>query len=197
MADDVLDSSDGADAYAAALLRGRLVRLRAATEADLEPLAAMFADPASMVGQPQALVPRRPPEIVEQVRAWTRNDDGTAMFAVTALADGRLLGHAGMWGITRATRAATFGIGLDPAERGHGYGTDATRVVLRLAFLELNLHRVELSVLAANTRAVAAYRRAGFVEEGRARDAYFRAGRWHDELRMATLAPEWAATHDR
>ena len=59
------------------------------------------------------------------------------------------------------------------------------------AFEPLGLHRVALSVFAFNERAIRAYRRVGFVIEGRAREAIWRDGRWWDELHMSVLEPEW------
>jgi RimJ/RimL family protein N-acetyltransferase len=43
----------------------------------------------------------------------------------------------------------------------------------------------------AAARAIAAYRKAGFTEEGRAREAVFHDGHWYDEVSMAILAREW------
>lgn len=50
---------------------------------------------------------------------------------------------------------------------------------------------IALSVHATSERAIRAYRRAGFVEEGRLRQACFRNGRYHDELCFAILRREW------
>ncbi len=44
---------------------------------------------------------------------------------------------------------------------------------------------------AGNGRAIGAYRRAGFVEEGRLRQACFRNGRYHDELCLGILRGDW------
>ena len=58
-------------------------------------------------------------------------------------------------------------------------------------FESLGLHRVSLTVLANNTRAVAAYTRCGFTVEGRFRDSLLRGGEWHDDLSMAILERQW------
>ena len=76
---------------------------------------------------------------------------------------------------------------------GHGYGTEATALMVEHAFRALGLHRVALSVFEFNERAIRAYRRCGFVVEGRAREAIWRDGRWWDELSMSILATEWQA----
>ena len=61
--------------------------------------------------------------------------------------------------------------------------------MLEHAFRALGLHRVALSVFAFNERAIRAYRKAGFVIEGRAREAIWRDGRYWDELTMSVLEP--------
>src|SRR4051812_29916017 len=74
---------------------------------------------------------------------------------------------------------------------GHGYGTEATGLMLEHAFGTLGLHRVALAVFEFNERAIRAYRRCGFVVEGRARESIWRDGRWWDEMAMSVLATEW------
>ena len=63
--------------------------------------------------------------------------------------------------------------------------------MLRFAFEELNLHRVSLTVLDTNERAIACYRKCGFVEEGRLREDWYQEGRYHDLIVMGVLAPEF------
>ena len=93
-----------------------------------------------------------------------------------------------------ANRSARLGIGiLDPARLGHGHGSEAIGLALAHGFGCLDLHRVSLTVLADNSRAIAAYTRCGFVVEGRFRDSLFRDGKWHDDLSMAILKPQWEA----
>jgi RimJ/RimL family protein N-acetyltransferase len=74
---------------------------------------------------------------------------------------------------------------------GHGYGTEATALMVDHAFRTLGLHRIGLSVFEFNERAIRAYRRCGFQVEGRAREAIWRDGRWWDEIAMSILASEW------
>ena len=60
----------------------------------------------------------------------------------------------------------------DPATWGRGYGSEAIRLFLDLAFLRWRLQSVHLRVATWNTRAVRAYQRCGFR-----REALLRAGR--------------------
>jgi RimJ/RimL family protein N-acetyltransferase len=80
---------------------------------------------------------------------------------------------------------------------GKGYGTDATRALLRYAFEEANLHRIELEVFAFNPRAIRVYEKCGFKLEGVRKQALYREGEWHDEHIMAILRDEWLALHER
>ena len=74
-----------------------------------------------------------------------------------------------------------------------GYGSDAVTTLVRFAFEEMNLNRVELHVYDFNLRGQAAYRKCGFREEGRMRDAHHTEGRFHDVVVMAVLRDEWVA----
>jgi RimJ/RimL family protein N-acetyltransferase len=76
---------------------------------------------------------------------------------------------------------------------GLGYGTEATQLMLEHAFTRLALHRVALTVFDFNARAIRSYQKCGFVEEGRARQAIFRDGRFWDEIHMSVLLDEWEA----
>ena len=96
--------------------------------------------------------------------------------------------------VDTATRSARLGIGiLDPGRLGQGLGTEAIRLSLAYGFEHLGLHRVSLTVLADNTRAIAAYARCGFSVEGLFGHTLFRDGAWHDDLSMAILKPQWEA----
>ena len=56
-------------------------------------------------------------------------------------------------------------------DKGKGYGREALRLVKKLCFEELLVHRLWLDVFTANTRAIRLYESEGFVREGELRDA--------------------------
>jgi [ribosomal protein S5]-alanine N-acetyltransferase len=53
-----------------------------------------------------------------------------------------------------------------PGLRRQGLGREITRLVLAWAFGVLGVHRVELEVLASNSRAIGCYRACGFGQQG-------------------------------
>ena len=79
----------------------------------------------------------------------------------------------------------------DPADTGHGYGTDAMRAIVGWAFDMLRLERIWLDVYAFNPRARVVYERLGFVHEGTSRHGAFRFGEYVDLDLMSILAGEW------
>ena len=105
-----------------------------------------------------------------------------------------LIGYAGLTNISRLNHSAEFFLLLgEQAYWGRGIGTAVTRLVLELGFTTQPLHRIMLTVSEPNQGGVRAYRKAGFREEGRLREACCRQGHYHDKLVMSVLESEWQA----
>jgi len=64
-------------------------------------------------------------------------------------------------------------------------------MILRYAFDELNLHKVQLTVFGYNERAAAVYRKVGFHQEGAMREFLRRDGQRYDMIMMGILEREW------
>jgi RimJ/RimL family protein N-acetyltransferase len=116
---------------------------------------------------------------------------GDTFFAIETK-DGEHIGNTNLFDVSPEDRKAEFGIMIgEKAYWSKGYGSDAAQTLLRFAFDEMNLNRVQLDTYAFNERALAAYRKSGFVEEGRRRQATFREGTYHDVVVMSALRHEW------
>ena len=114
--------------------------------------------------------------------------------SICRLDDDEAVGRADLFDIDRANGKVGFGIvDRDPALWGQGLGGDAVDAIVDFAFGELRMERVWLDTDAHNARAQAVYRKAGFVEEGRFRHAWFQYGVFSDDVRMAMLRDEWLA----
>ncbi len=184
-------STDAAQRYGEELMTGVRVRLRGLRDDDLPRLAGWWQDPVVEALQMTWVNPPSETAARDLFARWSTNQDTGVGFSIETLPDGdrpsRLIGHLVLFNVSAKNRSATYAIGLGPADVGRGFGTDATRLAVRYGFREMGLHRIELQALAFNDRALAAYRRAGFVLEGRRRDAVFHDGRWHDQMLMAVL----------
>lgn len=177
-------------------LTGRLVRLRELREEDLTELVAWWTDQTVAVTQVTGPThPRPAPALADMFRGWSRNDGADIGLSVTSRKNGRLVGHIGLHGTTVKDRCATLAVLIGSEHQNRGYGTDAVQTIVRYAFVELGLHRVELGVSGFNERGIAAYRKAGFVEEGRRREAVYRSGAWYDDVLMGQLRTDWEAAN--
>lgn len=105
----------------------------------------------------------------------------------------QLIGNSGFFSIDWRNRNAELGLFIgDKNYWDQGYGTEGVRLLLRHGFSTLNLHRIFLRVFEDNPRAIRAYEKAGFIHEGRQRQAEYHDGQFHDVLFMSVLRPEWA-----
>lgn len=111
------------------------------------------------------------------------------VFAIRA-AD-NLIGIVQLIDVDPINRSAelTIRIGAE-THRGSGYGSLALRLAISFAWCDLNLNRVWLRVFADNTRAIRAYKKVGFVEEGVMREAAHIDGRFVDMIIFGILRPK-------
>ncbi len=102
----------------------------------------------------------------------------------------QLIGYVQLTGGTlRRSRATAYVvIGVLAQAAGRGIGTELLRQAKAWAAAR-GLHRLELTVMAHNTRAIRLYERTGFTVEGRRSECLLVDGQFIDELTMAVLLP--------
>jgi len=88
---------------------------------------------------------------------------------------------------------AYLGYQLFSGFTGKGYMKDAVAKVLRYAFKEIQLHRVEANVQPGNTPSIAVLKRNGFTKEGYSRRYLKIGGKWRDHERWAIIREDWLA----
>ncbi len=102
------------------------------------------------------------------------------------------VGNCGFHNVDWRCRAAEVGIFIgEKSLWNRGYGTEVMRLLLKHGFHTLNLNRIALDVYETNPRAIRSYEKAGFVHEGRRRQAMYKDGRYVDILQMSVLRSEW------
>ena len=105
---------------------------------------------------------------------------------------GHCVGHASL-AVDPGQHCARYSVGLFAAAlRGRGLGHEVTRLVLAWAFDVLRVHRVELEVLATNSRAIHCYLACGFRQEGVRREAELSPDGWKDFIVMGILGADHA-----
>jgi len=126
----------------------------------------------------------------EQKNLESMTSDGKN-FAII-LNDDTLIGNISLFEIDNISRKATVGLFIGEKEnRGKGYGTEALRLILNYGFKMLNLHNIMLLVHSDNEQGIACYKKAGFREFGRQREAKFKNGHYFDVVYMDILHTEF------
>ncbi len=121
------------------------------------------------------------------------DDRGGLAIDVQGVAVGSVTWHWVAYGPGGGSRCPNLGIGLLPPHRGHGYGTQAQRLLADLFFRSLNLNRVEASTDVTNRPEQRSLEKAGFTREGVLRGAQWRNGAHHDLVTYSVLRSEWEA----
>jgi len=135
-----------------------------------------------------------PPRTSEQFRALLRRAREPAFEALlaTRACDSAIVGFFNISEIVRGSfQSAFLGYGGVHERSGQGYMTLALEQVLRHAFLELRLHRVEANIQPANVRSLALVQRCGFQREGFSERYLKVSGRWRDHERWAMRSEQW------
>ncbi|MEV7416576.1 GNAT family protein [Streptomyces sp. NPDC089919] len=148
--------------------------------------------------------PRGPQEARAAVEQMTREtrllSDGDCLSLAVVLptedadADmGTVIGQVELVLLSAEHRQGEIGYVFHPAHQGKGYASEAARAVLRLAFEELDLHRVIGRCLADNTASAGLLDRLGMRREAHFVGARFFKGAWRDDLVYAMLQHEFRA----
>lgn len=116
---------------------------------------------------------------------------GASTWSVVVLVDGELAGSGNVHGpeSPRRRHAVTLGMGILSPYQGMGIGDRLLTTLLEASSTWLGAERVELTVLADNTRAVRLYEKHGFRHEGKARFEIWRDGGYADSFVMGRLYP--------
>lgn len=172
------------------MLQGKRVILRAVRRDDLPHYVQWLQDAEVLM----YFGPYRPFNLEQEVQWFEEqmNSKSTLNFAIEY--EGQHIGGCGFNNINYQHRNAEVGIFIgEKSLWDQGLGRDALATLVSYGFHYLNFHRIYLRVFAENIRAIHAYEKIGFRQEGRMRDMGWRHGRWHDMLWMSVLAPEWRA----
>ncbi|MEU1518491.1 GNAT family protein [Streptomyces sp. NPDC005811] len=174
------------------MLRGSKVGLRARHEEDIPILRAELYNDVVNASRAEG-TPWRPmsPEAKDPRLVVDDKAQGSVPFSVVELEGGTLVGTANLWGIDTHNRVAHIGLGLLPASRGKGYGTDVVAVLCHYGFVVRGLHRLQIETLADNAAMLRSAERNGFVREGVLRSSAWVMGEFLDEVLLGLLAQDW------
>ena len=118
--------------------------------------------------------------------------DSTAAYLICLKAGDAIVGQITLSQIFRKSfQSAYLGYQLFNGYTGRGYMTEAVRQLLRKAFTELELHRVEANVQPENKASISVLKRNGFRKEGFSKRYLKIGGKWRDHERWAIIKEDW------
>ncbi|QBD76715.1 N-acetyltransferase [Ktedonosporobacter rubrisoli] len=113
------------------------------------------------------------------------------LLGVALKGEAEIMGIAGLKDINMLNQSAEFYVKIDPSRQGKGYGTEATKLLLRYGFLELNLNRIQTQDMEENIAGWRADEKAGFKYEATLRQMIMRFGKYHDVRVYSILRAEY------
>lgn len=123
---------------------------------------------------------------------YMKNRSTTVRCAIVEEHNDEILGLVSLVSIDHLNQSAEFHIMIGNKEnQGKGLGTFAVMQMLKHAFDNLNLQRVELTVLEDNERARHLYEKVGFVQEGVKRSARYKKGKFVNMMIYSVLKAEF------
>ena len=135
-----------------------------------------------------------PPGSLQTCRIYLASLDSPERkgYLVRLRRDDRIIGIINLNEIVRhAFQSAYLGYYSGRPFQGRGYMTEGLTLVLRKAFVELKLHRLEANIQPGNKRSIALVKGCGFSREGYSPKYLKICGKWKDHQRWAILAEDW------
>ncbi len=138
---------------------------------------------------------------LERTRASIEAHSGVEMdtphtwfqLAITQRASGKLIGDCGLHFLKDEPSQSEVGITLAPTHQNQGYATETLQAVLEFLFVDLEKHRVFVSVDPRNVAAIALFKHVGMRQEAHFVESLWFDGAWVDDVIFALLQREWTS----
>ena len=129
--------------------------------------------------------------------SWLRkieNDGLNKRFAIIDQ-DKSLIGLANLVNINWKDRNATHGLQFgNITSRGKGYGVDVVFAMMRYAFEELGLNRLDTTIIEYNKASLNLFlRKCGWIKEGVMKNWYWRKNRYWDKIIVGITRDDYLA----
>jgi RimJ/RimL family protein N-acetyltransferase len=166
------------------LLEGKKVNLRVIEKEDLR-LVAEWLNNLDYWGEYLPLVQRSRTELEKE---YDKQPPEEKWFIVEKK-DGSKIGSIGYFSATG--NITEIGYSLIPSERGKGYCTEATKILVDYLFLSKDIQRIQTHTDVRNAASKRVLEKTGFMKEGIVRKSLFARGEWRDMILYSILREEW------
>ena len=129
-------------------------------------------------------------QLIEMIKDVRKSND-MYIFAIREKLNDKLIGVCGFENIIWNNGTSNIYIGLGDKEyRGKGMAKEALSLAIDFGFMELNFHRIQLSVISYNNAAISLYEKLGFIREGVMREFVCRDNKRFDLYTYGLLRRE-------
>lgn len=130
----------------------------------------------------------------QKIAATALRAEGDALTPLIVRADtGEPVGDVLLLWLSERHRSGEIGYTIHPDHAGHGYATEAARLMVKLGFEELDLHRIVGRIDGRNAASARVLEHLGMRREAYFVQNEWVKGEWTDEAVYAILADEWRA----
>jgi ribosomal-protein-alanine N-acetyltransferase len=154
-----------------------------------------FLEPWEPLGEPGAPDPVADADAFRaRCGAWERQRhfDAAYGFGIFLRKGGGFVGEVSLGSVQRGPfQSANVGYWIDEGHTGNGYMPEAVAVILRFAFEDLGLHRVEAAIVPRNARSRRVAEKLGMRDEGTSERFLQIRGTWEHHVRYAMTLEEW------
>lgn len=112
-------------------------------------------------------------------------------------ADGAFIGTCGFSNMDFTNNKGELGYVLSPSYQGKGYMKEAVGAILRLAFEDLGLNRIELRIMDGNAASIRFAASSGFQFEGTSRKSLFLRGEYKTLHYYSLIADDYFRNADK
>jgi ribosomal-protein-alanine N-acetyltransferase len=126
--------------------------------------------------------------------AWDRQRqfDAAYGFGMFLRVDDRFIGEVSLGTVHRGPfQSASIGYWVDRREAGNGYVPEGVALIIRYAFDDLHLHRLEAAIVPRNMASRRVASKLGLREEGTSERFLQINGVYEDHVRYAITVEEW------
>jgi [ribosomal protein S5]-alanine N-acetyltransferase len=168
------------------------VSLRWISAADRDAFYRIYSDPEVMRywSTPPLADRESAARLIDEIHeSWKRR--AILKWGMARRTDDLVIGSITLFNIDFNHRRAEIGYALGREYWGQGYMNEALMALLRYAFEDLNLHRIEADVDPRNAASIRTLERLGFQREGYLRERWQVNGEIQDAFFYGLLRQEW------
>ncbi|MFD2923615.1 GNAT family N-acetyltransferase [Halobacillus naozhouensis] len=171
-----------------------MIELRYFSEKDFPQLIDWMTSPEFLLqwGGPKFHYPLNYEQLKEYVVDSNSDHSSQLIYSVVDKQTDATIGHIALRNIDRGNQSARIGkVIVSDEARGKGIGTLMMKEVLKVAFDQLQLHKVSLGVFDFNQPAIRCYEKVGFKKDGLLRDHRKMNDEYWSLYEMSILDSEW------